>query len=197
MRIEPIPYDELDPELRERFDAGVASGMYSMTVPLQIFAYAKAQAIAGDESYKRTFKQGLLGPRLEELIRIASAQYNGCGPCSSSRKDDSIGDDDVACMLDNLDDPTYTERERRALQFVRLMCTDHHAIGDEMLRSLAEVFTIAEIVELGMLTARFLGSHRWMHVLDIFSSDDPVLRYDPAQVNARFDGVAVGAVAER
>lgn len=66
-----------------------------MTAPLQIFAYAKAQAIAGDESYKRTFKQGLLGPRLEELIRIASAQYNGCGPCSSSRKDDSIGDDDV------------------------------------------------------------------------------------------------------
>src|SRR5215211_2228980 len=165
MRIEPIPYEELDPELRERYEAGVATGMYSMTVPLQIFAYAKAQAIAGDEMYKHTFKQGLLGPRLEELIRISSAQFNGCGPCSSSRKDGSIGDDDVACMLTNLDDPTYTERERRALRFVQLMCTDHHAIDDDMLQSLAEVF----------------------------SADEPVLRYDPAQVNTRFDDIAIGA----
>ncbi|CAB4364996.1 MAG: carboxymuconolactone decarboxylase family protein [Actinobacteria bacterium] len=193
MRIEPIPYDELDPELHERYEAGRATGMYSMTTPLQIFAYAKTQAIAGDEQYKLTFKQGLLGPRMEELIRISSAQYNGCGPCSSSRKDDTISDTDVACMLTNLDDPTYSERERRALRFVRLMCVDHHAIDDEMLRSLGEVFTTAEIVELGQVTARFIGSHRWMHVLDIFSTDEPVLRYDPAQVNARFDDIAIAA----
>src|SRR5207344_733301 len=148
-----------------------------------------------DEQYRLTFKQGLLGPRMEELIRISSAQYNGCGPCSSSRKDDSIGDDDVACMLTNLDDPTYSERERRALRFVQLMCTNHHAIDDEVVRSLAEVFTSAEIVELGMITARFLGSHRWMHVLDIFSEDPPVIAYSPAQVNARFEDVAVTALS--
>jgi alkylhydroperoxidase family enzyme len=193
MRIEPIPYDELDPELRERYEAGSATGMYSMTTPLQIFAYAKAQAIAGDEQYKLTFKQGLLGPRMEELIRISSAQYNGCGPCSSSRKDDTISDADVACMLTDLDDPTYTERERRALRFVRLMCTDHHAIDDDVVRSLGEVFTTAEVVELGMITARFIGSHRWMHVLDVFSPDAPVLTYDAAQVNARFDDIAIKA----
>jgi alkylhydroperoxidase family enzyme len=195
MRIEPIPFDDLDPELRARYEAGAASGMYSMTTPLQIFAYAKAQAIAADEQYKRTFKQGLLGPRMEELIRISSAQYNGCGPCSSSRKDDSISDADVACMLTDLDDPTYTERERRALRFVYLMCTDHHAIDDEIMRSLGEVFTIAEIVELGMITGRFIGSHRWMHVLDVLSPDEPVLRYDPAQVNARRPAVGTATTS--
>ncbi len=193
MRIEPIPLDDLDPELRARFEAGAEEGRYSMLTPLQIFAYAKNQAIASDEHYRMTFKQGLLGPRMEELIRIASAQYNGCGPCSSSRKDESIGDDDVACMLDGLDDPTYSEREKRALRFVRLMCTDHHAIDDEVLRSLGEVFTVAEVVELGLLTGRFLGSHRWMHVLDVFSSDPPVLSYDSRQVNARFEDVTVTA----
>jgi len=31
-RIEPIPYDEIDPELRARFDAGLADGRYTMTV---------------------------------------------------------------------------------------------------------------------------------------------------------------------
>jgi alkylhydroperoxidase family enzyme len=193
MRIEPIPYEHLDPELRARYEAGAAEGRYSMTTPLQIFAYAHTQALAGDEQYRLTFKQGLLGPRMEELVRIYSAQVNGCGPCSSSRKDDTISDDDVACMMTNLADPTYTERERRALQFVYLMCTDHHAIDDDVLRSLGEVFTIAEIVELGLLTARFIGAHRWMHVLDVFSTDAPVLTYDPAQVNARFEDIVVGA----
>ena len=36
-----------------------------MTAPLQIYAYARAYAIAGDEQYRLTFRQGLLGPRLE------------------------------------------------------------------------------------------------------------------------------------
>ena len=189
MRIEPIPYEDLDPELRDRYESGLATGMYTMTVPLQIFVYAKSEAIANDEAYRRTFKQGLLGPRLEELVRIASATFNGCGPCSSSRKDASIGDADVACLAANIDDPTYSERERRALTFTRLMCTNHHAINDEVLRSLSEVFTVAEIVELGMMIGRFLGSHRWMHALDVFSADEPVLRYNSAQVNSRFEGL--------
>lgn len=182
-RIEPIPYDDLDPELRERFEAGAAEGRYTMMAPLQIFAYAKQSAIAGDESYKRMFKQGLLGPRLEELLRIRSAQVNGCGPCSSSIKDDGLDAADVACMLESLDDPTFSERERRALKFIDLMSLNHHAIGDDTLRGLAEVFTTAEIVELGQLCGRFIGSHRWMHVLDVFSDAPPVLKYDPAQVN--------------
>lgn len=197
MRIEPIPLDDLDPELRARYEAGMAEGRYTMIEPLQVFAYAKNQAIAADEQYRLRFKQGLLGPRLEELVRIYSAQVNGCGPCGSSRKDDSIGDDDVACMLTNLSDPTYSERERRALTFVHLMSTDHHAIDDDVLRSLAEEFTTAEIVELGLVTAQCLGSHRWMHVLDMFGDDPPVLPYDPAQVNVRLQDIVELSASER
>ncbi|MET0146182.1 MAG: carboxymuconolactone decarboxylase family protein [Ilumatobacteraceae bacterium] len=186
-RIEPIPYDELDPELRQRYDAGAAEGRYSITVPLQIYAYAHTYAVAGDEGYKRTFRQGLLGPRIEELLRIRSAQINGCDPCMSSRKDDSISDDDVACMLTSVDDPTYSERERRALRFLDLFNRDHHAIDDDTFRDLAEVFTTAEIVELGQISSRFIGAHRWTHVLGIYDDAEPVLAYDPAQVNASSD----------
>jgi alkylhydroperoxidase family enzyme len=97
MRIEPIPYAELDPDLRERFDAGLAEGRYTMTAPLQVYAYARDEAIAMDESYRLTFRRGRLGPRLQELLRIRSAQLNGCAPCSSSIKEDTVGADDVAC----------------------------------------------------------------------------------------------------
>ncbi|MCW2530204.1 MAG: hypothetical protein JWM76_5064 [Pseudonocardiales bacterium] len=188
-RIEPIPYDELDPELRSRFDAGLAEGRYTMTGPLQIYAYAKDETIAMDEAYRLTFRKGRLGPRMEELIRIRSAQLNGCAPCSSSRKDDSISDEDIACLIDTSDGSSLDERELLALNFLRLMCLDPFAIDDDTFRGLAKAFTTPEIVELGMMCARFIGGHRWTHALDVFSQSEPLLAYhpedlaDPAEVS--------------
>lgn len=179
-RIEPIPYDELDPELRDRFDAGLAEGRYTMTAPLQIYAYAKDETIAMDEAYRLTFRRGTLGARMEELIRIRSAQLNGCAPCSSSRKDESISDEDVACLIGGPDAGSLDERELLALNFLRLMSEDPFAIDDSTFLTLAGSFTTAEIVELGMMCARFIGGHRWTHALDVFSQSEPLLRYEPA-----------------
>jgi alkylhydroperoxidase family enzyme len=175
VRIEPIPFDEISPELQERFLAGVAEGRYTTTVPLQIYAYAPAQATALDETYRLTFRTGMLGDRLQELLRLRSAQLNGCAPCASSRKEDSIDEEAVACMVDVGGSALYDERERRALQFLEAMCTDHFAIDDNTFRSLAEVFTVPEIVELGMTSANLIGGHRFTHVLDILGDSEPVL----------------------
>jgi alkylhydroperoxidase family enzyme len=180
MRIEPIPYDELDPELRRRFDAGIAEGRYTMTGPLQIYAYAPDEAIAMDESYRLTFRRGRLGPRLQELLRIRSAQLNGCAPCSSSIKEDTVAADDVACLLEGPDASGLDERERRALEFLTLLSNDPDAIDDDTFRRLAEVFSTSEIVELGMACGRYIGGHRWTHALDVFGAAEPVLRYDAA-----------------
>jgi len=183
-RIEPIPYDALDPDLKQRFEAGRLDGRYPWTENLQVFAYAKTYALADDEAYRITFRHGLLGPRIEELLRIHSAQINGCASCQRAVKDDTISDEDVACMLSTVDDPSYSERERRALQFLEQFNRDHHAIDDDTFRRLAEVFTIAEIVELGDICARFIGAHRWTNILDTFGPEEAVLTYDPTQVNA-------------
>jgi alkylhydroperoxidase family enzyme len=177
-RIEPIPYDDLDPELRRRFDAGLAEGRYTMTAPLQIYAYARDETIAMDEAYRLTFRRGLLGARLQELLRIRSAQLNGCAPCSSSVKEDTVSADDVACLIDGAD--SLDERERAALDFLGLMSNDPFAIDDTTFQRLALVFSTAEIVELGMACSRFIGGHRWTHALDIFGASEPVLRYEPA-----------------
>jgi alkylhydroperoxidase family enzyme len=185
VRIEPIPFDELSPELQDRFRAGVAEGRYTTTVPLQVYAYAPPQATALDETYRLTFRTGMLGDRLHELLRLRSAQLNGCAPCASSRKEDSIDEEDVACMVTADDSDRYDERERKALHFLQLMCTDHFAIDDDTFRSLAEVFTVPEIVELGMTCANLIGGHRFTHVLDILGDSEPILK--------RPLGVAVGA----
>jgi alkylhydroperoxidase family enzyme len=103
----------------------------------------------------------------------------------ASRKEDTITDGDVACMLDGARRLDLDEQERRALEFLDALATDHHAIGDETYRRLAEVFTTAEIIELGQTIGGMIGLHRFMHTLDPFGSAPPVIEYDPEQVGTR------------
>lgn len=176
-RIEPIPYDELSEEARGRVDAGMASGMYSIAGPLQIVAHSPVALRGMDESYKACFGTSTLGQRMQELLRLRSAQLNSCEPCSMSRKDDSLTEDDVACLVEP-DETKYTRREVLALRFIDRFALDHHSIDDETFRELAEVFTVEEIVELGWMCGQFVGGHRFMHLLDIFGESEPVIRRD-------------------
>lgn len=186
-RIEPIPWEDLPDETRAMMQAGTATGMYTTTVPMQIVAYSTAAMTAMHRSYEATFRKGLLEPRLVELLRLHSAQTAMCAPCSTSRKDDSISEDDVACLV-SPDAERFTPRERAALSFFDQLADDHHAIGDDTFRSLAEVFTTAEIVEMAYLCSSFLGGHRLMHAIGAFAamSDDggeSVLRYEPGSID--------------
>lgn len=184
-RIEPIPWDELPAASRAMLEAGSATGMYTTTVPMQIIAYSTSALTAMHAQYEATFRKGVLEPRLAELLRLHSAQTSGCIPCSSSRKDDSISEDDVACLV-SPDSELFTPRERAALRFFDLLAHDHHAIDDATFRELAEVFTTAEIVEMACLCANFLGGHRLMHAIGALAVDDgtePVLAHHPGAVD--------------
>jgi alkylhydroperoxidase family enzyme len=100
-----------------------------------------------------------------------------------SRKHESITDEDVACLLAP-GHTELTEQERLAVRFLDLLSADHHAIDASFYRELAQVFTAAQIVELGFTCAETMGVHRFIHTLDVFGSAEPVVRYDPSQVDA-------------
>ena len=72
--------------------------------------------------------------------------------------------------LGNLDSDLFTPRERAALRFAELMATDHHKIDDRVFAELKRHFSEAEIVELGVSTALFVGFGRWNAIVGI----DPV-----------------------
>jgi len=182
-RIEPIPLDELGDNVRRIIEEGVADGTYATPVPLQIFAYKTAQLHMTSAARSVMGKQSLLGGRIVELIRIRSAQLGECQPCMQSRKHDSITDEDVACLLAP-DASTLTEQERLAVKFLDLLSADHHAIDDEIYRELGEVFTAAQIVELGFTCASTMGLHRFIHTLDVHGTAPPAIRYSPDQVDA-------------
>jgi alkylhydroperoxidase family enzyme len=182
-RLEPIPVEELAAEPRRIIEDGVASGLYATPIPLQIFAYRTAQLLDIHEQRTRRGGATLLGGRILELIRIRSAQLGECQPCMQSRKHDSITDSDIACLLAPGHDD-LTDQERMAIEFLDLLSADHHAIDAEFYGRLGEVFTAAQIVELGFSCAQTMGVHRFIHTLDVFGTATPVIAFSPAQVDA-------------
>jgi alkylhydroperoxidase family enzyme len=173
-RVAPVPWEELTEEARTRIEAGLASGMYSTPVPVQIIAHSPNALRSMDESYKAFFGRSAIGQRLQELVRLRSAQLGSCGPCSLSRKDDSVSEEDVACLTDP-QSGTYTDRERLAIRFVDLLATDHHAVDAVFIGELGTVFTTEEIVELGWFAGQAIGTHRFMHALDVLGDEAPVI----------------------
>jgi alkylhydroperoxidase family enzyme len=181
-RIEPIPLDELNPTSRQIIEEGFGDGLYSTQVPLRIFAYKSAQLAGVHQARTGGGKGSLLGGRILELIRIRSAQLGECQPCMQSRKHDSITDEDVACLLAPVRGD-LTDQEAMAVEFLDLLSADHHAIDAEFYERMSKVFTAAQIVELGFVCANTMGLHRFLHTLDLFGTDPPVIPYDPAQVD--------------
>jgi alkylhydroperoxidase family enzyme len=182
-RIEPIPLEELAPEPRRIIEEGVADGTYATPIPLQIFAYKTSQILMTNAARGAWGKQSLLGGRILELLRIRSAQLGECQPCMQSRKHDSITDEDVACLIAP-GGSDLTEQERLAIAFLDLLSADHHAIDDEFYRKLGEVFTSAQIVELGFACANSMGLHRFIHTLDVFGTSAPAIPYRADQVDS-------------
>ncbi len=183
-RIAPIPWDELKPEQRATFEAGIASGAFRIALPLQILAYSDHDTVPDDGDRHPNYPRHLLDGKLLELLRIRSAQLGGCEPCMASRKVKGATEDVVACLTDPSLRGDLSTRERLALEFIDLLATDHHRIGDDLFRRLAQHFTTAEIVELGSTCGHMIGTHRFLHAIDVFGESDPIIPYAPEQVGA-------------
>jgi hypothetical protein len=173
-RIAPIPWEDLDEDARRRIEEGTASGMYRMSIPLQIVAHSPNALRGMDESYKAVYGCSAVGSRIQELMRLRSAQLGACEPCSLSRKDESLTEEDVAGLADT-DSGAYTDRERLAVRVVDLIATEPYALDDEFVREMAKVFTVEEIVEVGWYAGQLVGGHRFLHMLDALGDAEPII----------------------
>jgi len=181
-RIEPIPWEKLSDKQKHYIESGMASGGFTNPVPLQILAYADHDSVPDDHDRHPNFPNHLLNGRLLELLRIRSAQLGGCEPCMASRKVDNVDDTTASCLYNPTGNENFSNREKLALEFLERLATDHHSIDEQFYRHLAEIFTTAEIVELGLTAARMVGTHRFMHTLDAIGDSAPVIYYDESQV---------------
>jgi len=75
--------------------------------------------------------------------------------------------EDKIAALDHLDSDVFTPRERAALRFADLMATEHLKVDDAVFAELRRHFSEAQIVELGVSTAMFVGFGRFNAILGI------------------------------
>jgi alkylhydroperoxidase family enzyme len=75
--------------------------------------------------------------------------------------------EDKIAALDGDTLEMFTPRERLAIRFAELLAADHHRLDAEFFAELKRHFTDAEIVELGVTTALFLGLGRFTAVLGV------------------------------
>ena len=181
-RIEPIPLDELAEEPRQIIEEGVADGTYATPIPLQIFAYRTQQILmtnAARGAWGTAEPAGGPDPRAHP---DPERQLGECQPCMQSRKHDSITDEDVACLVaPGRFGPDRTGTAGRAVPRPPLGRPPRHRRRG--LPRAGQVFTAAQIIELGFTCANAMGLHRFIHTLDVFGTSEPVIAYDPDQVD--------------
>lgn len=161
-RLPLVPVEGFPSQLRNALERGLASGMLSTPVPVQVWAHRPAAATAWLETLEQLHANGLLDARLRELVRLKIASITACRACQLARKTDSVDEEDVACLTS--DHERFTARERAALRYAELFAGDYLAIDDAVFEELARWFSAAETVELNLFCALMLAGGRMTFV---------------------------------
>ena len=102
------------------------------------------------------------------------AQLNACGACSTFRAPSVVAAGVTEDVYDHLDEYRtyggYTERQRLAIEYAERFVTDHRAIDDELFTRLRGEFSDAEVLDLTLCLAVYLGLGRSLEVLGIEES---------------------------
>jgi AhpD family alkylhydroperoxidase len=193
VRVNPAPAEQVEP-------------LFGPNAPLRLQIYAQRPPLAEAfvEFGATLRRERLLSGRLIELVRLRVAFWNQCRSCMAVRYEEGTKDgltEALVCSLERPEDADdLTEAERAAIAFADLFATDHLGIGDETFARLREHFDEAEIVELCMNVALFVGFGRMGAVLhmvddlpDRFRADGRVTPWGDGDVVRIADWATSGA----
>jgi len=151
-----------DPRLR-----GILERAERLSTPkpawYETLAHSPDMAVAYARYWDLTHRGGHVEHTTKELMRIAISQLLGCGFCADQRSVSAVEagldeSDAQACALPDFDHPE--PRVRAALRFARAMTIDrpgNEQNWDEIYEELGQVYSSAEIVELGCFAAIAIG----------------------------------------
>ena len=161
-RLTLIPAEDWNPELRALTQADEATPLEQGLLRIMAHApeLAKALAIYGGSLWKHR----TLPRRLIELVRLRIAFHNQCRSCMAIRYQSAIEDGLTEGLVCSLEKPheaaDLTDAEKCAIRYADLSANDHFSIDDDTFVELHRFFSDAEIVELGMFIAFFVGYGR-------------------------------------
>lgn len=161
-RITKLEPDEWDPRLRAAIRPDNLTDLEQGLT--RYFAHCPEQAL-GLMAFGGALKMNRQLPeRLVELVRLRIAFFNQCRSCMAIRYTDAVADGVDEALVCSLERPQEAENltpaEKLAIRYGELMATDHLAIDDALHAELRQHFSEAEVVELGMTCAFFVGFGR-------------------------------------
>jgi alkylhydroperoxidase family enzyme len=123
---------------------------------------------------KGSYQQSILPPEERELARMRIAQINDCIACSDFRAPSVLQAGLAPELYRNVAAyatyPGYTPRQRLAIEYAERFALDHSSIDDAFVARMRELFSDAEILDLTLCIAVFLGLGRTLTVLGIDQS---------------------------
>ena len=120
------------------------------------------------------YQHSVLPAAEREVARMRIAQLNACGACTSFRAPSVLAAGVTEDLYEHLEDAAtyagYSTRQRLAVEYAERFATDHRGIDDELFARLKSVFNDAEILDLTMCVAVYVGLGRALEVLGIDES---------------------------
>lgn len=118
----------------------------------------------------------ILGQKLSEMMRLAVVHVTDCYHCQAARHptdDDGSGHpltEEMAQAVADPDSPLFTPREQAALKLAHAFAVTTGPVDPAVFEALHEHFSNAELTEMGMLLAVFVGFSRFMATFEVFDS---------------------------
>lgn len=161
-RLEKLPPDEWDPRLKTTIKPENLTDLEQGL--MRFFAHQPDHAL-GMMGFAASLKTNRSLPnKLVELVRLRIAFFNQCRSCMAIRYSDALNDglnEELVCSLEKPQEAdNLTAAEKSAVKYAELMATDHLSIDDAIFADLRKHFSEAQIVELGMQCAFFVGFGR-------------------------------------
>jgi AhpD family alkylhydroperoxidase len=117
------------------------------------------------------YNKSILSVGVREAARMRIAQLNDCPVCLSFRAasvtEQGVTEEFYLHVADHEPTGRYTEQEKLAIAYAERFAADHLAIDDAFFGLLRSSFTDAEILDLTICMAAFLGLGRLLRTLGI------------------------------
>lgn len=138
---------------------------------VQIWSLRPEMGSAVNRLVDAAYNKSILPARVREAARMRIAQLNDCTVCMAFRADsvkaEGVTEAFYGHVTDHHDGAGFDVRERLAMEYAERFALDHLSIDDAFVDRLRQSFSDAEVLDLTICLAAFLGLGRTLRVLGI------------------------------
>jgi len=138
---------------------------------VQVWSLRPEMGRAVNRLVDAAYNESILPVRVREAARMRIAQLNDCPVClafrAASVKEQGVTEDFYRHVADHETVGGYSRQEQLAIEYAERFAADHLNIDDVFFARLAQSFTDAEILDLTICLAAFLGLGRMLRSLGI------------------------------